>query len=456
MRRRILPTQTVSLPRIKPARTLGTGAAGLMIGFGLIILTGTLLLWMPYSDADGQNTGLLEALFTAVSAICVTGLVVVDTQTNYNFFGEAVILVLIQVGGLGYMMGTSIILWALGRQLGLKDRHMLRVYYGAPSMGETLAFAKRVAMFAFAFEAVGAVILYVAFLGTGLAWDTSIWWALFHSLSAFNNAGFNLTSADMLPYRDDPGVLMTLAGLVILGGLGAVPVLTLFARRSWVRLPLDHKLIFGTTALLLTLATGFFLVGEWDKELAPVAPGYRPFLAFFQAVVPRTAGFSAIDTANLDSETKLANIGLMFVGGAAGSTAGGLKVGAFALLFVAILATVRGREEVTMFRRAIPPMIVRQALTLALLFVAMIFGTAMALLAVSDFAFDDVLFETVSAVCTVGTSTGITSGFGTGGRLILIVAMLVGRFGPLLLVLEMNRPRKQPIYRTPEDGIRLG
>ncbi len=429
----------------------------MLLTFGLVILAGTVLLWLPFTDADGQHTTFIEALFTAVSGVCVTGLVVVDTQEHYNFLGEVVILALIQIGGLGYMVGTSLFLWALGRQLGLRDRFMLRQYYGAPSMGETVSFAKRVTIYAVGLEAAGACVLYISFVAAGVGADTAVWWSIFHSLSAFNNAGFNVTGADMNLFVGEPAILLTITALVILGGLGALPVLTFMARRSFRRLPLDHKLIFATTGVLLALGTLFYLLVEWDRELSAAQPAERPAVALFQASMPRTAGFSAIDIGEVTDESKLAGMGLMFVGGAAGSTAGGLKVGAFSLLFFALLATIRGREEVTVFRRAVPPMIVRQALALALLFVGAVVAVTMALTLTHDGApLVDLLFEAVSALSTVGHSAGITADFGTTGRLILVLAMLIGRFGPLVLVLEMNRYHRQPIYKVPQDGIRLG
>jgi trk system potassium uptake protein TrkH len=413
---------------------------------------------LPQASADGESTRSLDALFTAVSALCVTGLVVVDTQTHWSFFGEVVIAVLMQVGGLGYMVGTTMVLWVLGRRLGVRDQQMLRLYHGAPSMGEALSFARTVALFALVFEVAGIIALYLAFVAADVPASTSVWWAVFHSISAFNNAGFNITAADLNPFINDPAIILTITVLLVAGGIGSVPVVVLLRERSVRRLPLDSKLIFATVGALLVLGTLFIGVAEWNNEdtLGRAEPEQRPVVAFFQAATPRTAGFSAVDVASMSDESKFMQVGLMFIGGSAGSTAGGIKVGTFSVLFIAILATLWGREEIVGLGRRVPFMVIRQALTVALLFVAALFTLTVVLMSASDFAFLDVLFEAQSALSTVGLSTGITAGFGDTGRIALIVGMLVGRFGPLILVLEMTRPRTASPIRYPQDGIRLG
>lgn len=458
MRRRLMGTHTMNLTRPAPARGPGSGSLQVIAGFSLILLTGTLLLTLPFASESGEWTHPYDALFTAVSAICVTGLVVVETQTHWSFWGELIIVALIHVGGLGYMMGTSVLLWALGRRLGLRDTYMLRLYYGAPSMSETIKFARRVALFAFGVEAIGAVALYVAFVADGLPADRAVWWSIFHSISAFNNAGFNVTGADFLAYKENVPILLTLSLLVITGGVGAVPFLALAGRRSLRRLPLDAKLIFATTGILLAVATAYLLVVEWDNEatIGEASAGYRPVVAFFQATVPRTAGFSAVDIAAMRDESKALQIALMLIGGAAGSTAGGIKVGTFSLLFFALVAALRGRTDVAAFGRRIPDAIIFQSLSIVLIAIAVVFTVCMALLSLTQSPVIDVVFEALSALGTVGLSTGVTAAANEGARGVIILGMLLGRFGPLLLVLEMTRPRQQSTFRLPDDSIRLG
>ncbi|GAB4329328.1 MAG: TrkH family potassium uptake protein [Dehalococcoidia bacterium] len=459
IRRRVMGTQTVTIGAVAPARSFGSGATRVLIGFGLVLALGTGLLMTPWAAEQGRSTSFVDALFTAVSAICVTGHTVVETQTHWSFFGEAVILALIQIGGLGYMLGASIVFWALGRRLGLRDRHFLRLYYGAPSMGETVSFARNVALFAFSFELAGAVLLWLIFVGDGLAASTSLWWSIFHSISAFNNAGFNVTGNDLLDYSANVPMLMTITVLVVAGGLGAIPVTTVIGRRRWHRLPIDHRLIFITTGAILLVGTVVISIFEWTNSdsIGSVTVWKRPVLALFEAAMGRTAGFSAVDVADMHDETKFFYVGIMFIGGAAGSTAGGIKVGTFALLLVAILAAVGGREEVTLFRRRIPRAVVQQALTIALLGVAFAFAYVFFVALTVDRPFIDIMFDTVSALGTVGASTGVVATMDSvAGKLLVISAMLVGRFGPLLLVLHMTRPRKKSTIRLPEDSIRLG
>jgi trk system potassium uptake protein TrkH len=458
MRRRLMGTHTMSLTRPAPARNPGSGSLTVLAGFALILATGTTVLTLPISNQSGEWTHPYDAFFTAVSAICVTGLVVVDTPSHWSAWGEACIVVLIQVGGLGYMFGTSLILWILGRRLGLRDTYMLRLYYGAPSMGETFRFARRLVVFAVGIEAVGAAGLWAVFVLDGLPADRALWWSVFHSVSAFNNAGFSITGNDLIPYRNDAAVLLIISGLVILGGIGAVPFFALAERRAIRRLPLDAKLIFGTTIILLAVSTLYLLAVEWNNPatLGSATPAHRPTLAFFQAAVPRTAGFTAIDIVDLHDETKFAEMALMLIGGAAGSTAGGIKVGTFSLLFFAIVAALRGRQEVTALGRRIPQLVIYQAITIVLLAIAVAFLIALALLSLTDFRDIDVLFESLSAVGTVGLTTGVTQASNEAARAVLITGMLLGRYGPLLLVLEMTRPRQQSTFRLPDDSIRLG
>lgn len=444
--------------RSRAAHGVGSGIVPIAVGFGIVLGTGFLLLMTPLASSSGEWTNPNTALFTAVSALCVTGLVLVDTQAHYSWFGELVILLLIQIGGLGYMVGTTVILWALGRRLGLRDQQMLRLYYGAPTMHETFSFTRAVAMFTLRFEAAGAVVLFLAFWYHGVPVEKAWWWGIFHAVSAFNNAGFNVTGYDMAGFAGAPVVLLTIVTLIICGGLGYLPLVNAWTRRSFLKLSLDSKLIFVATAVLLVAGTVFTLVMEWGNEntLGPLRADQKATVALFHSTNTRTAGFSVVDQAELNDGTKVATIGLMFVGGAAGSTAGGLKVGAFTLLLIVMVATIRGQEQVSVFRRKVPEQFVNQATTLALYFVALVFGFSLLLSTTTDADFVNTMFEAVSALCTVGLSAAGTPSFGTGGHYILIVAMLVGRFSPLMIVLYMTKPRRRLDFRHPVDSVRLG
>lgn len=450
--------RTMAREERKPVRGVGSGALRIAIGFSVVLAAGFLLLMTPLASAGGEWTDPNTALFTAVSALCVTGLVLVDTQAHYSWFGEAVILALIQIGGLGYMVGTTVILWAVGRRLGLRDQQMLRLYYGAPTFAETVSFTKAVTLFSLRFQLAGAGILFVAFWYHGVPLEKAWWWGIFHSVSAFNNAGFNVTGNDMAGFSGAPVVLLTLTALVVAGGLGYLPLMTAWTRRSFRRLTLDSKLIMVASAALLLTGWVFTAAMEWqnDGTLGALPVEDRATVALFHSANTRTAGYSAFDQGELHDGTKVASVGLMFVGGAAGSTAGGLKVGAFVLLMIVMVATIRGRDEVSVFRKRIPEQVIQQATTLALYFVALVFGFSLLLSATTDRDFVDVIFEAVSALGTVGLSAAGTPVFGTDGHYVLMAAMLVGRFSPLMIVLYMTKPRRRPDFRHPVDSVRLG
>ncbi len=458
IRRRLMGSYNLDL-RVPPrAKKTGSGAFNVVAGFAIILLAGTVLLSLPFASEQEGMGNTYEAFFTAVSAMCVTGLTVVETSQHWTFWGELFIILLVQIGGLGYMMGTSLVFWVLGQRLGVRDRYFMRLYYGAPTFAETLVFARRIALFAFAIEAVGALLLYGALVHAGVGWDTSVWWAIFHTISAFNNAGFNVTGNDLIVFRNDPFILLTITTLVVIGGIGAVPILSIVKLRSFRRLSLDSKIIFGTTGVLILVGFVFYLVVEGgnDQTLATTPVAERPVVALFQSAVPRTAGFSAINIGDLHDETKWFTMGLMFIGGAAGSTAGGIKVGTFTILLFALWASARGRERVVAFGRQVPQRVIMQALTIALIAVAGVFVATLALIRLSDYDEIDVMFEMVSALGTVGLSTGLSADASNLGRAVLIAGMLLGRFGPLLLILEMNRPRQRSTYQLPEDSIRMG
>ena len=459
VRRRLMGSRTISIETSRRPRPFGSGGVRILLGFGPVLLTATVLLWLPVSSS-GEGPTLLEALFTAVSAICVTGLVVVETQAHWSHFGEAVILVLIQIGGLGYMAGMGIVLWMLGRNLGLRDRNLMRLYYGAPDMRESLSFVRTIVRYTLIAEALGALALFGAFLSTGVPVARSVWWAVFHAVSAFNVAGFSVTGEDMRPFADDPAVLIPMSLLCLAGSLGSVPVILgvggLFQRGSR-RISLDAKVVLAAALCVVAGSALFIGVAEWANTdtLASVAAGDRPVLAIFQASM-WVSGFSAVDSALLHEHTKLYESALMLVGGAAGSPAGGMKLGTLAVLAAGAVAALRGREDVILFRRRLPSAVIRQAAGVVFAFAAVHFLVSIVLLRTTSSPFIDVLYEASSAVGTVGWSTGITPSLGTAATIVVMLAILAGRFLPLLLVLQIARDRKAPNRRQPVDNVRLG
>ncbi len=441
-----------------PARTrpIASGSVRILLAISLIILSGTVLLLLPMSSS-GESPGVLDALFTAVSAVCVTGLVVVETQTQWSLAGEAVILALIQIGGLGYMAGMGIVLWVLGRNLGLRDRNLMRLYYGAPSMRESASFVRTIIIYTLTFEVLGTLALLGGFVSAGVPLGRSVWWAVFHAISAFNVAGFNITGEDLRPFADDPAVLIPMIVLCLGGSLGAVPVILGVLRLDPRRMPLDAKMVLSAALVVVVGGALFIGISEWANTgtLARVGASERPLLALFQASM-WVSGFSAVDSGLLHEHTKLFESVLMLVGGAAGSPAGGLKLATLAVLAAAAVAALRGRDNVVVFARQLPPAVIRQAVAFAFSFAAVHFVVSMLLLRTTSAPFIDVLYETSSAVGTVGWTAGITSELSTSATIIVLVAILVGRFLPLLLVLQIAQQRQAPVGVQLVDNVRQG
>ena len=446
-----------SLPR--PARHgIWPPAVVFVVGFAALILTGTTLLTLPISSASGQWTSALDALFTATSAVCVTGLVVVDTGTYWSGFGQAVVLALFQVGGVGFMTSSTALLLLSRRRATLRERLLLREALAAGELGSVLTLARNVIIFTFIVEGVGAIALTLRFLGEVEA-PRAFWWGVFHAVSAFNNAGFDLFGEyrGLTGYSRDPVVLLPLAALFVIGGLSYSVVEDVAKHRHFVALALDTKLVlvvtggltvFGTLALLFTERANAGTFGAME-------PGTRLLNAFFHTV-SRTAGFSAVDIGQMTEDGLFVLMGLMFIGGSAASTAGGIKVQTFGLLFFAIIAAVRGLDEVEAFRRRVPMPQVLRALSIALLSIAVVFAVSLTLNVTEHFVFHRVLFEAISALATVGYSTGITLEASPAGHAILIFSMFVGRLGPLTLVLALAARTRRTTHRWTEEAIKIG
>jgi trk system potassium uptake protein len=453
-----LPFEIRPPKRVRPPRS---PAAVLVGGFAALIAIGTVLLALPIASATGIATPLGDAFFTATSAVCVTGLVVVDTATHWSPFGQAVILALIQVGGFGFMTGSTLLLLLLiGRRTGLRDRLIVQASTGALDMGSVSTLARRVGLFTVVVEGVGMLVLAVAFLRRGVDPGTSLWWGLFHSVSSFNNAGFDLFGEfrSLTGFADDAVVLGTIGVVFVLGGLGFAIVGDVVGKRRWSRLALETKVVLATTLALLV--TGSVAVGllEWSnpETLGALAPQDRVTNAVFQSATARTVGFNSVAIGGMLEPSLIVLIGLMFVGGASGSTAGGIKVNTFSVLLIAIVASVRGAPSPVAFGRRLPHEVVYRALSVALLSIAVVFIVAFGLELASDARFIDLAFEAVSALGTVGLTTGITPGLSDAALLLLAAAMFVGRLGPLTLVLALSAGRRQAPYRPAVESMRIG
>ena len=454
---------TVRVPR--RLRRPPSPAASLIALFLVLIAVGTTLLMLPLSTLDGASPRFLDALFTATSATCVTGLVVVDTASTWSPFGQVVILLLIQAGGFGIMAGSTLLLLVFfGRRTTLRDRILVQESLGGLELGTVIGLLKRIAIFTLAVEAVGAVVLAIAFVSgpeAGPPGDPlGIWWGIFHSVSAFNNAGFDLTGGfrSLTPFVDDWIVLLTHAILLVLGGLGFAIVGDALSKRRWSRIALETKVVLLTTAVLLI--AGSVLIGftEWGnpQTLGALPPEQRMLNALFESATLRTAGFTALDTGALVESTLFVVMALMFIGGASGSTAGGIKVTTFSVLLIAIVSTARGMPSAMAFGRRIQHAVVYRALAVALLALAWVFAVGLGLTLTTEATFVQTLFEAVSAFGTVGASTGITPDLSDPARLITIVAMFVGRLGPLTLVLALAARAHAVAYRPAVESVRIG
>jgi trk system potassium uptake protein TrkH len=433
-----------------------------ILGFALLIAVGTVVLTLPVSSATGTWTSIIDAMFTATSAVCVTGFVVLDTATHWSGFGQLIIFALIQIGGFGFMTGSTLLLYLLvGRRSGLRDRVLAQESTGAPNLGSVTSLIRRVAVFTLICEGVGAVVLTAAFLARSRDLGESAWWGIFHSVSAFNNAGFDLTGdfRSLTGFADDPFVLVPIAILILLGGLGFAIVGDVVGKWRWRRFALETKIVVLTTLVLLVGGAAAIGVFEWDNPatLGAMPEAQRPLNALFEASTLRTAGFSAIPTGALTEGTLVVVMALMFIGGASGSTAGGIKVNTFSVLLVAIVSTALGRESPAAFGRRIPDILIYRALSVALLSIAVVFLVALGLeVTTPGGSLVQLIFEAISAVATVGASTGITPALPDTALLVLAAAMFIGRLGPLTLVLALTARARPAPYRPAVETIRIG
>ena len=453
---------------VKPQRRLRrppSPALSLLTVFLVLISVGTLLLMLPIATNEGISTRFIDALFTATSAACVTGLVVVDTATHWSPFGQVVILLLIQAGGFGIMAGSTLLLLIfIGRRTTLRDRVVVNESLGGLQLGAVSTLLKRIAIFTLVTEAAGAVILSVSFMAgpeAGPTWHPlGIWWGVFHAVSAFNNAGFDLTGGyrSLGPFVDDWTVLLTIAILLSLGGLGFAIVGDAVSKRRWSRMALETKLVLATTAALLVGGTVLIGFTEWSNPatLGALPEEQRLLNAVFESATLRTAGFTALDTGAFVEATLFVVMALMFIGGASGSTAGGIKVNTFAVLLIAITSTVRGQPSAMAFGRRIQHAVVYRALAVALLALAFVFVIGLGLTLTMEATFVQTLFEAVSAFGTVGATTGITPDLTDPARIITTFAMLVGRLGPLTLVLALAARARPVPYRPAVEAVRIG
>ena len=438
---------------LRPAQTVA-------FGFASAILGGTVLLSLPLAVVRLEDVSLLDALFTAASAVTVTGLIVYDPGTTLTLFGQAVVLALIQVGGIGTMAASASLVVLAGRRLRLERAAALQEAMDLETVGRVRGQLRTIVTFTLGAEVGGALALYVLWRDRAEV-EAPLFAAVFHAVSAFCNAGFSTFATNLLTFREDLAITAVIALLVIVGGLG-FPVLgsLALARPRWGAarplLSLHARLALLTSGLLLAGGTLAFVVLEWPGTLAPLSAPARLAAAGFLAVTARTAGFNTVDTAALAPATLWLLMVLMFVGGSPGSTAGGIKTTTAATTVVALWATIRGRPRAEAFRRTLPDEQVAKALAVVGVSLALVAGAVIVLLATQDSDPLGLIFEAVSAFGTVGLSTGATAALNAWGKAVIILLMFVGRIGPLTLGFALTARRGRHLVTYPAEKVMIG
>lgn len=409
--------------------------------FAAIILIGTLLLALPVASRSGESAGILPSLFTATSATCVTGLVLFDTWTQWSGFGQTVILCLIEIGGLGFMSAASLVIFVLRRKVGLRQRMVMAQALSLDDMEDVVRLQKWVLLGSLTIQLTGALILTLRFL-TDFGFKRALIWGVFHAVSAFCNAGFDVVGsvapgANMIVFNDDPVVCITLMLLIVVGGLGFFVWEELATKHSFKKLSVYTKLVLITTVGLILIGAGLFMVTEWNNAytLGEMTVPQKILNAFFQSITVRTAGFTSVDQAGLTDAGKAVSIVLMLIGGSSGSTAGGIKTVTFVTLLLFVWNRARGRSTVNVFRRQIPREKVLDAMTIVAIMVGLSIAGAIFICATSPVSFTDSLFEAVSALATVGLTAGVTTALSIPAQILIIIFMYFGRVGVLTISL---------------------
>ena len=435
----------------------------LAIGYFIVILIGSLLLFLPFATVEGEHTNYIGALFTATSATCVTGLTPYATGTHWTLYGQIVILVLIQLGGLGFMTFVSSLIMLFGRGMGIGSRRALMASAGGEKFFGLRSLVRSILIGSAIFETLGAVLLCIQFV-PDFGWGQGIYYAVFHSVSAFCNAGFDLLatigSSSLSEYALNPLVNFTICGLIIIGGLGfCVWGDVIRCRFRFSKFQLNTKVVLVTTLILLVLPTFMYLGFEWRN---PTYDGYnfwqKLLLSFFNATTPRTAGFYTTDPTTLSDSSYLLTVILMFIGGSSGSTAGGLKVGTFAVIVMGMVGVFRGHRDINIGKKRIEYSLLSQALAILMACLMFVLTATLAICAIEHGAhFQAVLYECVSAMGTVGISMNLTPYLtSVWSYIILILLMYAGRVGILTLALALAKKRKIPDVRYPVDTMLIG
>ena len=455
--------RVLSQTKKRGLRRLGTPVV-MALGFLVIIAAGTLLLTLPLSSADHTFTSPLTAAFTSVSATCVTGLTVVNTGVHWSVFGQAVILCLIQIGGLGFMTLTVLLLLLIRHAVSPKERMMVAMSYNLPTYENTTSLVRRIVTGTFSLELVGAILLFTQFVRyPGLSVAEAVWRSLFTAVSAFCNAGFDLMGRDvpfssLTGYVGDPAVNVVVILLIVIGGLGFLTWQDAVVHRLRCKeYRLQSKLILVTTAALLLFGFFFFLLYEFRlPQWVSLSSGEKLLAALFQSVTPRTAGFNTVDLARMSEAGQLVTILLMLTGGSPGSTAGGFKTTTLAVLLLSAAAVFRRRRSAQCFGRRVQDSALQSACAIFLLYILLFLTGGILICCIDAVPLMDALFEAASAIGTVGLSLGGSARFSAASRMILIFLMYFGRVGGLTMIYAFTAGNGTPASQFPQEPVTVG
>lgn len=436
----------------------------LVAGFALLILLGALLLWLPQSSSSGESLRYLDAVFTATSAVCVTGLVVMDTGTGFSLFGQMIILLLIQIGGLGFMTISTALALLTGKRIGLRERLLIQESLNYLKISGLVRLTKQILMVTLIVESMGAVLLMIGFLPE-MPWSAALYYGIFHAVSAFCNAGFDLFGrihqpfSSLIAYASNWLIALTVAMLIIIGGLGFPVIINLKAYLRGARLSLHSRLTLMITLLLILAGAFLFFFLEYGNinTLQNQSLGVKLLSAFFQSVTPRTAGFNTLNISQMRETTLFLLIMLMFIGASPSSTGGGIKTTTFGVLLLTVRSTIRGRRETELYERRLPSGVIDKALAVAVISFSLVMLVTLALTLTERAPFLALLFEATSAFGTVGLSVGITPQLSDLGRILIILTMFSGRVGLFTIILALTgRMQEEGNLKFPEEKVIIG
>lgn len=437
--------------RLVPAQILA-------IGFAVVILIGTILLSLPISSASGKATPLVDAIFTSTSAVCVTGLVTLNTAEYWSYFGKTVIIILIQIGGLGFMSFATLFALLLGKKITLKERLIMQEAMNSFSLQGLVKLAKYILIFTFSVEGAGALFLSTKFIPNyGVV--KGIYFSIFHSISAFCNAGFDLTGNSLIPYSQSIVVMLVISGLIIIGGLGFAVWAEIYNLKDVKRMSLHSKLVISMTLILIFGGWILMYLFEMNNPatIENMSLKGKMLSSFFASVTPRTAGFNSISLSNMSMAGKFLTMILMFIGGSPGSTAGGVKTATIGVFLITIINIIRNKEETVIFERRISRDLIYKAFAVVSIGVGVVMLTTLALcITETGASFEYIAFEAFSAFGTVGLSLGLTAKLSFIGKLIVAITMYMGRVGPLTLIFAISNKKKGSGIRYPEGKILVG